>query len=204
MAIFWCAPRRARHGERRNRCGRGSRRGSQVAGAVTNLDGSAQWTSLYDPATASRCMFVSGKRSDVARYLSFPLCQAAAFPAQPRRAPRTRAGRVGPGWVSKHGWPATRFSSSPDLTQVKPLSEVGALGQPVHAGSPRSPDGRSIVRRYQARRTRARAEGVAALAPRRSRGGVRLCRSTRLHYLRRSSRSVACVRDGRLVGMSAP
>jgi hypothetical protein len=92
---------------------------------------------------------------------------------------------------------------SADLTQAKPLADVASLGQPVHAGSPRSPDGRSIAegtklgvlvrasKSWQLWRP-ADLEGAYAYAD------LRSC------TVANEGRVVACIRDGHLIGMLAP
>ena len=139
-------------------------------GAVTNLDGSVQWTSLCDSCDGIALRARLGnQRLPVPIHLLFP---ADASPAR-RRCGSTACRSLGARLGSKRGWPATHSGAS-DLTQVKSLSEVGALGQPVHAGSPRSPDSRSIVVGTKLGALVRAGKIVAALAPRRSRGRVRL------------------------------
>jgi hypothetical protein len=170
-------------------------------GAATNLDGSAQWTSLYDPCDGVALHVRLGERSDLPIPIVPPLPNR-CFPAAP--AVRFEGVPVAWGPVGLEAWMAQEpILVSSDLTQVKPLSEVGALGQPVHAGSPRSPDGRSIVigtklgalvragKSWQLWRP-ADLEGAYAYAD------LRGC------TISNDARSVACVRDGRLVGMIAP
>ena len=92
---------------------------------------------------------------------------------------------------------------SPDLTQARPISGVGSLGQQVHAGSPRSPDGRSFAqgtklgvlvrtpKSWQLWRP-ADLDGAYAYAD------FRGCTASN------DARAVACIRSGRLIGMLAP
>ena len=92
---------------------------------------------------------------------------------------------------------------SADLAGARPLGEMGSLGQPVHAGSPRSPDGLSIVpgtklgalvrvgKSWQLWRP-ADLEGAYAYAD------LRGC------AIANDARAVACIRDGHLIGMVAP
>jgi hypothetical protein len=92
---------------------------------------------------------------------------------------------------------------SPDMGSVKPLSPTALLGQPAHAGSPRSPDGRSfavgtrlgaLVRTpttYQLWRP-ADLQGTWGYSD------LRFCTASN------DARAVACVRDGRVIAMLAP
>jgi len=169
--------------------------------AVTNLDGSVRWTSLSDSCDGIALHIRLGESNDLPVPIVPPL-PSRCFPG----APAVRLDTVPVAWgpLGLEAWMAGNpILVSPDLTQAKPLSEVGALGQPVHAGSPRSPDGRSIVvgtklgalvravKSWQLWRP-ADLEGAYAYAD------LRGC------TISNDARSVACVRDGRLVGMSAP
>lgn len=185
--------------------------------AVTNLDGSARWTGLFDPCDGISLRARIGGPGDALVVASAPgepppgardLPLPVASPVPGRcfaGAPAVRPESVPVAWgpLGLEAWMAgAPILVSPDLTQVKPLVEVGALGQPVHAGSPRSPDGRSIVlgtrlgalvrasKSWQIWRP-ADLEGAYAYAD------LRGC------TIANDGRAVACVRDGRLVGMLA-
>jgi hypothetical protein len=167
---------------------------------VTNLDGSTRWTGLFDPCDGIALRVRFGT-SDAPVPVVPPLPSRCAA-----GAPTVRLEGVPVAWgaVGLEGWMGGEpILVSSDMTQVKPLSEVGALGQPVHAGSPRAPDGRSIVvgtklgalvrvaKAWQLWRP-ADLEGAYAYAD------LRSC------TISNDARMVACVRDGRLVGMIAP
>jgi hypothetical protein len=185
--------------------------------AVTNLDGTFRWVALYDgcdgvslrvrigPVHEAPSAAPGGALPAGGRDLAVPVA-----PPAPGRcvagAPAVRFEAVpvawGPGGLE--AWMAGEpVLVSADLTQAKPLAEVGAIGQPVHAGSPRSPDGRSIAlgtklgvlvrsaKSWQLWRP-ADLEGAYAYAD------MRAC------TVSNETRAVACVRDGKLVGMLAP
>jgi len=185
--------------------------------AVTNLDGTARWLALYDPCDGVSLRVRIGPMNEApsvapggavpagVRDLSVPV----APPVPGRCVPGAAAVRfdavpVAWGPAGLEAWMAGEpVLVSADLTQAKPLTEVGSIGQPVHAGSPRSPDGRSIAlgtklgvlvraaKSWQLWRP-ADLEGAYAYAD------LRAC------TVSNEARAVACVRDGRLVGMLAP
>jgi hypothetical protein len=165
---------------------------------VTNLDGTARWSALYDPCDGIALHARMGDRVELPVPIAPPL-PSRCFPG----APAVRIDGVPVAWgaAGLEAWMAGEpMASTPDLTQVKPLAEVGTLGQPVHAGSPRSPDGQSIVmgtklgalvragKSWQLWRP-GDLEGAYAYAD------LRGC------TISNDARAVACVRDGRLVGM---
>jgi hypothetical protein len=170
-------------------------------GTVTNVDGSAQWNGLSDPCDGVALHARMGDKGELPVPITPPL-PSRCFPG----APVVRIDGVPVAWGSAglEAWMAGEPMLVPsDLGQVKPLSEVGTMGQPVHAGSPRSPDGQSIVigtklgalvrsgKSWQLWRP-ADLEGAYAYAD------LRGC------AIANDARAVACVRDGRLIGMIAP
>jgi hypothetical protein len=185
--------------------------------AVTSVEGSTRWLGLYDgcDGTSLRIRFggpndpafvvaPQGAPSPGARDLAVPVPPPIPSRCVPG-APAVKFDAVPVAWGSAglEAWMAGEpVAVSPDLSTAKPLGELGSLGQPVHAGSPRSPDGRSIVigtklgalvragKGWQLWRP-ADLEGAYAYAD------LRGC------AVANEARAVACVRDGRLVGMLA-
>jgi hypothetical protein len=186
--------------------------------AVTNVEGNVRWLGLYDgcdgtslrirlggPNDAAFAVAPQGAPSPGARDLAVPVSP----PIPSRCVPGAPAVRLDPvpvawGAAGLEAWMAGEpVAVSADLATAKPLGEIGALGQSVHAGSPRSPDGRSI------------AIGTKLGALVRSGKGWQLWRPADLEgpyayadlrgcAVANDARAVACVRDGRLVGMLAP
>jgi len=186
--------------------------------AVTSTDGSTRWLALYDACDGASLRvrfggpgdapFVTPPPGDLppgARDLPVPILP----PVPARCTPGTSAALLetiplawGPAgleaWMS--GEPMV---VSPDFAQARPVAGVGSLGQNVHAGSPRSPDGRSFARgtklgvlvrtpkAWQMWRP-ADLEGAYAYAD------LRGCTAAN------DARAVACVRSGRLIAMLAP
>jgi hypothetical protein len=185
--------------------------------AVTNAEGNARWLGLYDgcdgtslrirlggPNDAPFAVAPQGAPSAGARDLAVPVSPPIPSRCVPG-APAARLDAVPVAW-GPMGLEALMAGEpvavTPDLSTAKPLGEIGSLGQPVHAGSPRSPDGRSIVmgtklgalvragKTWQLWRP-ADLEGAYAYAD------LRGC------AVANETRAVACVRDGRLIGMLA-
>jgi len=186
--------------------------------AVTNLDGSMRWLGLYDPCDGTTLRIRIGGGGDTTFVVAPPGAPAAGArdlpvpvsPPIPSRcsagAPAVRLDAVPVAWAAQglEAWMAKEpVVVSADLTQAKPLTDVASLGQPVHAGSPRSPDGRSIAagtklgvlvragKSWQLWRP-ADLEGAYAYAD------LRSC------TVANDARAVACIRDGHLIGMLAP
>jgi hypothetical protein len=186
--------------------------------AVTTADGHVRWSSLYDPCDGLALRARIGSANEPAaavpppfnptsgaREIDVPI--AVAMPG--RCTPGAPAVRLAPtpiAWdkAGLEAWMAGEpVLVAPDFSTVKPLSATAALGQPVHAGSPRSPDGRSfavgtrlgaLVRTptaFQIWRP-ADLEGTWAYSD------LRFCTASN------DARAVACVRDGRVIVMLAP
>ncbi|MET0594683.1 MAG: hypothetical protein ABW133_18425, partial [Polyangiaceae bacterium] len=186
--------------------------------AVTTFDGSTRWLSLYDACdgAALRTRFGGGNDApfvvppagDVppgARDLPVPIlppiparCSPGAGAAPIEMIPLAWGAAGLEAWMA--GEPVV---IAPDFSQARPIGGVGSLGQNVHAGSPRSPDGRSFARgtklgvlvrtpkAWQMWRP-ADLEGAYAYAD------MRGCTAAN------DARAVACVRSGRLVVMTGP
>jgi hypothetical protein len=186
--------------------------------AVTSSDGSSRWLSLYDACDGASLRVRFGAPSEApfhtppagdlppgARDLPVPILPpvpARCAPGASLVALETIPLAWGPAgleaWMS--GEPVV---VAPDFTQARPVAGVGSLGQNVHAGSPRSPDGRSFARgtklgvlvrtpkAWQIWRP-ADLEGAYAYAD------LRGCTAAN------DARAVACVRSGRLIAMVAP
>jgi hypothetical protein len=186
--------------------------------AVTSFDGSARWLSLYDACDGAalrarfggpgEAPFLTPPAGDLppgARDLPVPLVP----PIPARCAPGASAALLETiplawGAAGLEAWMGGEpIVIAPDLTQARPVGGVGSLGQNVHAGSPRSPDGRSFARgtklgvlvrtpkAWQMWRP-ADLEGAYAYAD------LRGCTAAN------DARAVACVRSGRLIAMVAP
>jgi hypothetical protein len=185
--------------------------------AVTNLDGTVRWLGLYDPCDGTSLRIRLGNAGDPVFVVAPPPASPGArdlpvplSPPIPSRCAQgsqaLRLDAVPVAWAaqgleaSMAGEPAV---VNADLAGVRPLSEVGSLGQPAHAGSPRSPDGRSFAfgtklgalvragKSWQLWRP-ADLEGAYAYAD------LRACTAAN------DARAVACIRDGRIIGMLAP
>jgi hypothetical protein len=186
--------------------------------AVTSPDGSARWLSLYDACDGAALRvrfggpgdptFVAPPSGDLppgARDLPVPVlppvparCTPGASAVALETIPLAWGAAGLEAWMG--GEPVV---IAPDFTQARPVSGVGSLGQNVHAGSPRSPDGRSFARgtklgvlvrgpkAWQMWRP-ADLEGAYAYAD------LRGCTAAN------DARAVACVRSGRLIAMLAP
>jgi hypothetical protein len=185
--------------------------------AVTNAESTARWLGVYDgcdgtslrirlgsPNDAPFAVAPQGAPSPGARDLPVPVAPPIPSRCVPG-APAVRFDAVPVAWggAGLEAWMAGEpVAVSADLTSARPLGELGSLGQPVHAGSPRSPDGRSIVigtklgalvrtgKTWQLWRP-ADLEGAYAYSD------LRGC------TVANEVRALACVRDGRLVGMVA-
>jgi hypothetical protein len=170
-------------------------------GAVTNLDGSVQWSGLYDPCDGIALHARMGNRSDLPVPIAPPL-PSRCFPG----APVVRIDGVPVAWgaAGLEAWMAGEPMLVPsDLGQVKPLSEVGSMGQQVHAGSPRSPDGQSIVMGTKLGALVRSAKSWQLWRPADLEGSYAYA-DLRGCTISNEARAVACVRDGRLIGMLAP
>ena len=186
--------------------------------AVTNLDGTVRWLGLYDPCDGASLRIRMGGANEPAFAVAPPPTPAPGardlpVPVSPsipsRCAPSAPAARLDPvpvAWAAAglEAWMAGEpVVVGADLGQAKPLGEMGSLGQPVHAGSPRSPDGRAIVigtklgalvragKSWQLWRP-ADLEGAYAYAD------LRAC------TIANDAKALACIRDGHLIGMLAP
>jgi hypothetical protein len=186
--------------------------------AVTNLDGTVRWLGLYDPCDGASLRIRMGGANEPAFSVAPPGTAPAGArdlpvpisPSVPSRcAPAALAARldaVPVAWAASglEAWMAGEpVVVSADLAQAKPLGEIGSLGLPVHAGSPRSPDGRAIVlgtklgalvrvgKSWQLWRP-ADLEGAYAYAD------LRAC------TVANDAKALACIRDGHLIGMLAP
>jgi hypothetical protein len=186
--------------------------------AVTSSDGSARWLSLYDACDGAALRVRFGGPGDApfiapppgdlppgARDLPVPVLP----PVPARCTPGASAVALETiplawGAAGLEAWMAGEpVVIAPDFTQARPVGGVGSLGQNVHAGSPRSPDGRSFARgtklgvlvrgpkAWQMWRP-ADLEGAYAYAD------LRGCTAAN------DARAVACVRSGRLIAMLAP
>jgi hypothetical protein len=186
--------------------------------AVTNLDGSARWLALYDACDGASLHVRFGGPNDPPFVVPPPGDvppggRDLPVPALPPIPSRCTPGAVNaPLETIPLAWGAAGLEAwmagepvviAPDFTQARPIGGVGSLGQNVHAGSPRSPDGRSFARgtklgvlvrtpkSWQMWRP-ADLEGAYAYAD------LRGCTAAN------DARAVACVRAGRLVVMTAP
>jgi hypothetical protein len=185
--------------------------------AVTSVDGMVRWLSLFDPCDGIALRVRMGPPSEPASAVPGPLNPAGGgreidvpiAVATPGRctpgAPPVRLNPTPIAWdkAGLETWMAGEpVLVSPDMGSVKPLSPTALLGQPAHAGSPRSPDGRSfavgtrlgaLVRTpttYQIWRP-ADLQGTWAYSD------LRFCTASN------DARAVACVRDGRVIAMLA-
>jgi hypothetical protein len=186
--------------------------------AVTNLDTTVRWLGLYDPCDGTSLRIRFGTANDPVFVVApagppppggrdLPVPVPAPIPSRcATGAQAVRLDAVPGAWAALglEAWMAGEpVAVNADLGGARPLGELGALGQPVHAGSPRSPDGRSIVvgtklgalvrsgKSWQLWRP-ADLEGSYAYAD------LRAC------AVSNDARAVACVRDGHLIGMLAP
>jgi hypothetical protein len=186
--------------------------------AVTSSDGSTRWLSLYDACDgaslrvrfggAGDAPFTTPPAGDIppgARDLPVPILP----PIPPRCVPGANTAVLETiplawGAAGLEAWMGGEpIVIAPDFSQARPIAGVGSLGQNVHAGSPRSPDGRSFARgtklgalvrtpkSWQIWRP-ADLEGAYAYAD------LRGCTAAN------DARAVACVRSGRLIAMLAP
>jgi hypothetical protein len=186
--------------------------------AVTSLDGSVRWLSLYDACDGASLHVRFGGPGDApfvtpppgelppgARDLPVPVLP----PVPARCAPGASAVALETvplawGAAGLEAWMGGEpIVVTPDFTQARPVGGVGSLGQNVHAGSPRSPDGRAFARgtklgvlvrtpkAWQMWRP-ADLEGAYAYAD------LHGCTAAN------DARAVACVRSGRLIAMLAP
>ena len=184
--------------------------------AVTSGDGATRWLAAFDACdgvalrarfgAASLAPFVvppGGEAPAGAHELALPI-----VPPTPSRCAggAARFEVVPVAWASAGltAWIAGEpVQVAPDLSTATPLPAVGGVSQPVHAGSPRSPDGGSM----------ALATKLGVLV--RARGGWQLWRPADLQgayayanlracTIANDAAAVACVRDGRLIGMLAP
>jgi hypothetical protein len=185
--------------------------------AVTNLDATVRWLGLYDPCDGTSLKIRLGSSNAPVFVVAPPAAPSGArdlpiplSPPIPSRcaqgAQALRLDAVPVAWAAQ-GLEASMAGEpsavSADLAGVKPLAELGSLGQPVHAGSPRSPDGRAIAlgtklgalvragKSWQLWRP-GDLEGAYAYAD------LRACTAAN------DARAIACIRDGHLVGMLAP
>jgi hypothetical protein len=186
--------------------------------AVTTFDGSVRWLSLYDACDgaslharfggANDPPFLTPPPGDVppgGRDLPVPVpppiparCAPGAYATPLETIPLAWGAAGLEAWMA--GEPVV---IAPDFAQARPVSGVGSLGQNVHAGSPRSPDGRSFARgtkigvlvrtpnAWQMWRP-ADLEGAYAYAD------LRGCTASN------DARTIACVRSGRVIAMIAP
>jgi hypothetical protein len=169
--------------------------------AVTNLDGTAQWTTLTDPCDGTALHAKMGDRGELAVPIAPPL-PSRCFPGAP--AVRIDAVPVAWGTAGLEAWMAGEpMQVAPDLTQVKPLPDVGTLGQPVHAGSPRSPDGQSIVIGTKLGALVRSAKSWSLWRPADLEGAYAYA-DLRGCTISNDGRAVACAREGRLIVMIAP
>jgi hypothetical protein len=186
--------------------------------AVTSNDGMVRWLSIFDPCDGLALRMRMGSPAEPASAVPGPLNPASGAReidvpiavATPGRctpgAPPVRLSPIPVAWdkVGLEAWMAGEpMLVSPDLLSVKPLSTTALLGQPVHAGSPRSPDGRSFA---VGTRLGALVRTLAALQLWRpgdlqgtwAYSDLRFCTASN------EARAVACVRDGRVIVMVAP
>jgi hypothetical protein len=89
----------------------------------------------------------------------------------------------------------------PDLMQGQPLSAW--LPVPAHAGSPRSPDGRAMVFGTKLGALVRGPQGWQMWRPSDLEGAYSYA-DLRACAIANDARAIACVRDGRFVGMLAP
>jgi hypothetical protein len=89
----------------------------------------------------------------------------------------------------------------PDLAQVRPLAAW--LPEPAHAGSPRSPDGRAMVFGTKLGALVRGPQGFQIWRPA-DLDGAYAYADLRACTIANGARAVACVRDGRLVGLVSP
>jgi hypothetical protein len=182
--------------------------------AVTSPDGAARWLGLFDACDGATLGVRFGGAGDAA--FAVPPSAApgrqVAVPVSPpipgRCAPGARELSLDPiaiawGGAGLEAWVAGEpMLLTPDL-QAKPLLHDASLGQPAHAGSPRSSDGRSFAIGTPLGALVRTAKGYqlwrpADLAGAYAYGNLHGCTAAN------DARAVACVRDGRVLGMTPP
>jgi hypothetical protein len=185
-------------------------------GAVVSPDGGIRWLGLYDPCDggwlrarfgpASSPPFVvppPGEPPAGTRELLIPVAAPVPGRCAPG-APPVRIGAIPVDWGGPglEAWAAGEpVLVSSDLTQVQPLSSW--LSEPAHAGSPRSPDSRAMVFGTRVGALVHGAQGFQLWRPSDLEGAYAYA-DLRACTIANGARAVACVRDGRLIGLLAP
>jgi hypothetical protein len=185
-------------------------------GAVVGPDGTVRWLGLYDPCDgtwlrarfgpSSSPPFVvppPGEPPPGMRDLPVPVPPPVPSRCTPG-APPLRLGAVPVDWggAGLEAWVAGEpVLVSPDLAQAQPLS--GWLQEPAHAGSPRSPDSRAMVFGTKLGALVRTPQGFQLWRPADLEGAYAYA-DLRACTIADGARAVACVRDGRLIGMLPP
>jgi hypothetical protein len=184
--------------------------------AVVSPDGTIRWLGLFDPCDGTwlRARFgpssapafataPSGDPGPGMRDLPLPVTP----PVPGRCAPGSGAVRLA---VVPVDWGAagleTAVAGEPvlvpsDLAQTQPLASW--LQEPAHAGSPRSPDGHAMVFGTKLGALVRGPQGFQLWRPADLEGAYAYS-DLRACAISNGARSIACVRDGRLVGLLAP
>jgi hypothetical protein len=186
--------------------------------AVTSADGHARWLSLFDPCDGLALRVRMGAASEPASAVPGPLNPAAGGKEIDVPIAVATPGRCTPGspparlWPTPIAWDKAGLEAwmagepvlvLPDFGSVKPLSATASLGQPVHAGSPRSPDGRSFAIGTRLGVLVRTPTSFQIWRPADLQGpwgysDLRFCTASN------DARAIACVRDGRVIAMLPP
>jgi hypothetical protein len=182
-------------------------------GAVVNPDGTVRWLGLFDPCDgtwlharfgpAAAQPFVVPPPGDPPagmRDLLVPVTPPVPSRCTPG-APALRIAAVPVDWgaAGLEAWAAGEpLVVSSDLAQAQPLSSW--LQEPAHAGSPRSPDTRAMVFGTKLGALVRTAQGFQLWRPADLEGAYAYA-DLRACTIADGARAVACVRDGRLIGM---
>jgi hypothetical protein len=185
-------------------------------GAVVGPEGMMRWLGLYDPCDgtwlrarfgpATAPPFVvppPGEPPPGTREIAVPVTAPLPERCAPGAAPvRISAIPVDWGGSGLEAWAAGEpVVFSPDLSQAQALSAW--LSEPAHAGSPRSPDGRTTVFGTKLGALVRAAQGFQMWRPTDLDGSYAYA-DLRACTIANGARVVACVRDGRLIVLTAP